>query len=315
MPVDVSIIIPFYNSAAYLDRSIQSALKQGGGQIEVIAVDDGSNDDSVELAAVIDDPRFRLLRLPDNQGVAEARNAALKIACGEWVQFLDSDDYLEPDKLECQLSAGKGADVLYCDWLEVDESTGKRELCRPWFDPQKDHLMQLLAGNVFPIHSLLVRRSVLQAVGGFDTNVYHEDWALWVSLASLGVRFRYTPISGAVYWKRRESRSYDPYKIALNDLEYLSGIEKRGIQLEEQDKKALLRKKYYELALLSLTSRKSDRAQTWLHRCAPLLWHEYVEVFLAGRPSIAWLNGYLPGPRKLRRWLLGWWHSLNSGKF
>lgn len=95
----VSIIIPNYNNAKYLDRCIRSAINQIYNNIEVICVDDKSTDNSVEILKAYEkvNPNFKLILLEENAGVSNARNEALKICTGDYVGFLDSDDYIEPN--------------------------------------------------------------------------------------------------------------------------------------------------------------------------------------------------------------------------
>lgn len=114
----VSVVVPCYNVEAYLPEMIDSLLAQTLRDIEIILVDDGSPDRS---GAICDsyaqkDSRIRVIH-KKNGGVGAARNDGLDIACGEWVIFCDSDDYLEPEALERTVEAGEasGADVVFGD--------------------------------------------------------------------------------------------------------------------------------------------------------------------------------------------------------
>ena len=100
----VSVIIPVYNVREYLDDCIRSILKQTYGNLEIILVDDGSTDDSGVLCDKYakNDARIRVIHKL-NGGLSDARNAGLDVATGEWVQFVDSDDWLEPDCVETLL--------------------------------------------------------------------------------------------------------------------------------------------------------------------------------------------------------------------
>jgi glycosyltransferase involved in cell wall biosynthesis len=100
-----------YNSEAYIENAIQSVLQQEphGLRVEIIVVDDGSADRSVEVVKQIKNENIRLVQLDKNQGQANARNVGLKLARGEWIQFLDSDDRVSPDlysKFEKTLQPG-----------------------------------------------------------------------------------------------------------------------------------------------------------------------------------------------------------------
>ena len=97
--IDISVIIPMYNSEAFIEKAIQSVLQQANHrlQLEIIVVDDGSTDRSCEVVNDIKSDNIRLIQLTKNQGQANARNEGLRLARGEWIQFLDSDDHLGDD--------------------------------------------------------------------------------------------------------------------------------------------------------------------------------------------------------------------------
>lgn len=112
--VDISIIIPVYNSAKYLDVCLDSILKQTYKNFEVILVNDGSTDNSKDVCEnyVGRDSRFYLYSIP-NSGVSVARNYALEKCIGEWITYIDSDDWVEPDYLESlKRNATVGVDIV-----------------------------------------------------------------------------------------------------------------------------------------------------------------------------------------------------------
>ena len=117
----ISIIVPIYNVARYLPECLDSILAQTEPNWEAILVDDGSTDDSGSIcdAYVQNDPRFRVIH-QENSGAANAKNAGLDAAEGEYVAFIDSDDWVDPDWLEKMLSAleSSGADVAECDFTK-----------------------------------------------------------------------------------------------------------------------------------------------------------------------------------------------------
>lgn len=107
----VSIIMPAYNTAKYIDEAIQSALQQTVQNIEVIVVDDASTDGTPEVVKAIEDPRVRLYEFSENLGAAAARNQALQEAKGQWVAVLDSDDWYAPNRLESLLAVATETDA------------------------------------------------------------------------------------------------------------------------------------------------------------------------------------------------------------
>lgn len=103
-PTLVSILIPCHNAAPFLGATLESAFAQTGPAIEVILVDDGSTDDSVAIARPFEPRGLRIIAQP-NRGASAARNTALRAARGDFIQFLDADDLLAPDKIARQVEA------------------------------------------------------------------------------------------------------------------------------------------------------------------------------------------------------------------
>lgn len=122
----VSVIMPAYNAEKYIEEAVSSVLSQTYKNWELLILDDCSSDCTAEIAEYFAslDTRIRLLRNPQNMGVAKTRNRGFDIAKGEWIALLDSDDVWHSDKLEKQLAvAGRaGADIIYCSYALVNES-------------------------------------------------------------------------------------------------------------------------------------------------------------------------------------------------
>ena len=118
----VSIVVPVYNAGRYLPRCLDSIAAQTYGDIEVILVDDGSTDSSGSICDryCTRDGRFRVIH-QENKWLAEARNAGLSAARGDYVYFVDSDDWIHPQAVETLLAAiGKtGCEVAFGDYLEA----------------------------------------------------------------------------------------------------------------------------------------------------------------------------------------------------
>lgn len=134
--VRISVIVPVYNVEAYLNRCVDSILAQTYQNLEIILVDDGTKDacDQICDAYAEQDPRIRVIHKP-NGGLSSARNAGIDIATGEYLAFVDSDDWIEPDTYAHLLSAAQRYDVkLVCAGrYDVSSATGekKKGLCPP----------------------------------------------------------------------------------------------------------------------------------------------------------------------------------------
>ena len=127
----VSIIIPVYNAGAYLERSLKSICEQSFSNLEIILVDDGSTDDSPGLCDewALKDYRIRVYH-QKNGGVSVARNMGLTLASGEYVMFVDADDWIAPDTVQTlyELLQEHQADVSTCQYIEIFE--GQEQLAR-----------------------------------------------------------------------------------------------------------------------------------------------------------------------------------------
>ena len=192
-PVSVSVIVPCFNRADLVTEAIRSVLDQSWRDLEVIAIDDGSTDDSWAVMNEISDPRLRCLRNM-GKGVSSARNYGVANSSASWVAFQDSDDVWLPDKLERQMARLSGSDFVaaYCGML-VKEDTGPKTLVhRRYPDPdisplQGDILPSLSRGSYLSTQMLVIRRDVFDAVGGFDEELEAlVDWDLMLCVAQHG---------------------------------------------------------------------------------------------------------------------------------
>ena len=184
----ISVIIPVYNAARYLEETLASVFAQTYRDYEVIVVNDGSTDESaLVLAPYARDGRIRYLDQA-NAGVAAARNRALREAGGELVAFLDADDLWLPEKLEKQvhlLTRQPGVGLVYADLVNFypggDEAYSLFQVKQPaagWV------LDRLFYGNFVPTPTVVVRLAVLKEVGLFDESIQiNEDVDLFLRLA------------------------------------------------------------------------------------------------------------------------------------
>ena len=184
----VSVIIPAFNAAGCVHRAVDSVLGQCFQDFELLVVDDGSTDDTRVVLAEYGD-RIRLLAKV-NGGPAAARNHGLQHACGEYVAFLDADDYWKTEKLQRQVELlDTRPEVGFCSTAtQVVNSAGQPVgdwPCRPDAGPLPDILF--LHGTVISgsTSGVLARRHLITAIGGFDPALRgFEDPDLWIRLAA-----------------------------------------------------------------------------------------------------------------------------------
>jgi hypothetical protein len=216
---DVSILIPCFNAQEWIAKAIESALCQTLGPREVVVVDDGSNDGSWGVVQRYSDRVT--LQSGSNRGGNAARNQLLRMCTGEWVQFLDADDYLNPDKISVQLeslaASGQQADVVYspiisevwCDGAAVDRSfshvsTGV-SLEEQW-----------IRWQVAQTGSVLWRRAALLSIGGWNEEYpCCQDNEVTLRAIQAGLRFHFCPHAGAVYriWSEQTVCRKDPTRV------------------------------------------------------------------------------------------------------
>lgn len=184
----VSVIIPAYNAAGVVHRAVDSVLAQGFQDFELLVVDDGSTDATRKALAEYGD-QLRLLAQA-NAGPAAARNQGLQHARGQYVAFLDADDYWKAEKLQRQVELlDARPDIGFCSTAtEVVDSAGRPAgnwPCRPEAGPLPDILF--LHGTVISgsTSGVLARRNLIDEIGGFDPSLRgFEDPDLWIRLTA-----------------------------------------------------------------------------------------------------------------------------------
>src|SRR5215207_6220217 len=174
---EVSVVIPTRDRGWLLALTLCSVLWQRGVDFEVVVVDDGSKDDTAEVAATFADPRIRLVRHHAPLGVSAARNRGIAAAGGTWVAFLDDDDLWAPDKLASQLQAAHqtGRTWVYTGGVNVDEHLRVLEGGPP---PPPEQVMERLGRyNPVPVgaSNVLVRADALASAGRFDTGLRSNE--------------------------------------------------------------------------------------------------------------------------------------------
>lgn len=192
----VSVVVTCYNYGRYLAQSVESALAQAYGNLEVIVVDDGSTDNTPEVAGeLLKDPRVRCIR-QKNAGQANAKNTGIRASTGEFIAFLDADDFWETGKLEKQmpLFSDPLVGVVYSRAHTVDD-LGLAVVPDPpgkYLLPRSGRVTgQLFFDNFVPFSSAVVRRECLEKVGIFDESLKMGiDWDLWLRI-SVSYAFAY----------------------------------------------------------------------------------------------------------------------------
>jgi GT2 family glycosyltransferase len=201
-----SIVMPAYNRADVIGRAIQSVLTQSFEDFELIIVDDGSCDNTLEVASSFDDPRVRIYKLERNSGSAHARNRGIEIARGQWIAFQDSDDEWLPTLLERHAAnfARPEIDVSFCQ-LRQQYAAETRFFPPDGVQVPEAPTALIIAGPIMSSQTLAVRAPVLRRIGAVDEALPSlEDWELGIRL-SRQHRFAYIAEPLAIAYESENS--------------------------------------------------------------------------------------------------------------
>ncbi len=197
----VSIIIPTYNHADFLGKALNSVISQTYKNWEAILIDNHSTDHTVEVINKFKDPRIKYLKIVNDGVLAKSRNLGIKTAKGEWIAFLDSDDWWTDDKLEiCFNEVSDNDDLVYHNLEVVHKSKSffekkkfkGRQLKKPILN---DLLIGAIThGNAIGQSSVIIRKSILMKIRGIDENINlvgSEDYNTWLRVAQVTDQFKY----------------------------------------------------------------------------------------------------------------------------
>ncbi|MEZ8880303.1 glycosyltransferase family 2 protein [Vibrio lentus] len=192
----VSIIIPTYNCLDYLPKAIGSVLKQTHQDVELIIIDDNSNDGTSTYLALIDDERIITLSTL-GVGAPQARNLGIEKATGEYIAFLDADDFWFPEKIERQLEFHQRYPGLAMSFTNYEHLTEDYQViidCFSYWSQFQDQdelfiniespLEFIIENNVIGTSTVMVKADVFSQTNSFDADIkYGEDWELWLRMS------------------------------------------------------------------------------------------------------------------------------------
>lgn len=213
----VSVIMPAYNAASFIEEAIESVVKQTEENWELIVIDDCSQDRSFEYALKWQrkDYRISVLRNEANCGVAKTRNRGIEQARGRYIAFLDSDDVWHPEKLKRQVErmTAENAEICYCSYAIIDES-GNR-IRADYLVPPYARFDDILKENYIQCSAMLIQADLVKKIT-FNPNYFHEDYVLGLDMLRAGHKaVGCTEI--LLDWRYLDnSRSFDKQKGAMN---------------------------------------------------------------------------------------------------
>jgi glycosyltransferase involved in cell wall biosynthesis len=182
----ISVVIPAYKRGNIIERAVRSILEQTHQDFEILVVDDGSGDDTESVVAAFaeEEPRIRYFFHDTNRGAQAARNTGAKAAQGEWITFLDSDDYLTPNSLEVRILAAQkeGVKVVHSEGNVIRKGKSLTAYGIPPLNGYVYREMLIDPGLLFS--GLLIAKEALEKIGYLDEQIIsYQDWDTVIRLA------------------------------------------------------------------------------------------------------------------------------------
>lgn len=256
--IKFSVIIPAYNSAWCIKKSIDSVLHQTFIDFEIVVIDNYSEDNTLNIIRNYQDDRIRVFQIHNNGIIAASRNKGIREAMGEWICFLDSDDCWTENKLEECSRMTDNYDLIYHN-LRGITANGKRPF-KLGFPPKEDVYMQILCtGNIISNSSVCVRKSILCEIGLLSedpTIVGVEDCDCWLRIAAAKKRFGFIPKVLGYYWMG------DTFSASTKQIERLSAFLNRYVDtLPENKKKLAMQTLEYSKGRINHKQKNFDKAK------------------------------------------------------
>jgi len=219
--ISFSVIIPTYNHARFINKCLDSLKSQTYSNWEAIIVNNFSEDNTIELINAYNDNRIKIVNFKNNGIIAASRNIGIKNAKGDWICFLDSDDWWSSNKLQvCCENINENVDFIYHDLTIIRNKSGlfnrKRLRGRKLRNPVLIDL--LVKGNYINNSSVVLRRSLIESINGLNEEpqmVACEDYNAWIRISQITDKFVYIPESLGFYMLHDMGNSQKDMSIPL----------------------------------------------------------------------------------------------------
>ncbi|MEL7077908.1 MAG: glycosyltransferase [Cyanobacteria bacterium J06648_1] len=255
----VSIIIPCFNAARWLKEAVDSCLNQTYSAIEIIVIDDGSTDESLDIIKSYDDKI--IWETGENRGGNHARNSGFALSKGKYIQFLDADDYILPEKIARQVSflEQTGVDIVYGDWRHRQHLPSGKTFLEDikLSGEQEDILESLLADWWVSPACILFTREIVEKSEGWDEDLkVGQDRDFFLSLVMDGAEVSYQPGCYSVY------RRYG--KVTVSGSSPLKYLESHYQIVQKAERKLLQQGRFTSKYRFALAQSYFTMARTYL---------------------------------------------------
>lgn len=296
--IGVSVILPVFNSERFISQAIQSVLQQTFEDLELIIIDDGSDDNTVKIVSQFDDSRILLMKQEFNSGPSAARNRGLKAANGEWVAFIDADDYWHKERLSRLLEGARqysnvfiGSDIMIC-------FSGPQNELIPWKSKRKDHGMRSktitfssafdFVKNGFDVKPICPLGIIRQFGLKFNEEIKGGEWLEFI-LELFHAGLYLVVFNEPLYYYRITPRSLSTtYKGVLSDLKSFVHLQSAS-WLDEKTREGLRKKTNkirYRLLTTALRERRWREVLHHAFHCPASVWylmHRFPEYMIERR--------------------------------
>lgn len=216
----VSIIVPCYNHENYISSCIDSIVKQTYENIELIVIDDGSTDKSVEILTNLSQAYNFYFESQKNIGLIETLNKALSMAKGKYICPFASDDIMFLDRIEKQVSILESRlDIAVCAGNIIEISNTGEILPKQKIRPKRELNFNDLFGVDVPgppAPTTMIRKSVIDEVGKYDPEIKIEDWYMWLKIAKSGHKILVTD-DLFTYYRKHQQNTHSNYRLMLEN--------------------------------------------------------------------------------------------------
>ena len=219
----ISVVMPSYNHCNFIKIAIESVIKQTYSNWELIIIDNNSTDGTKELISEFADSRIKIYYISNNGIIARSRNLGIIKSNGEWIAFLDSDDYWLPEKLGISSKYFFDKDFIYHDLLISNTRQSLFKLNKTIYGDLGNNIFKglMARGNLINNSSVIVRKVLLLEVFLIDENplfVSAEDYHTWLKIANITNKFQYINKSLGTYREHNGGVSKKNYFLAFENV-------------------------------------------------------------------------------------------------